>query len=553
MSASVRKAFLADRGGAVAIFTALGFTTLLAVAAIGVDYGSMVVARRRAQGAVDLAATLAAADPGRADVLARQSLADNGYAVDAVITVRPGVYSGDAKLPVAERFVPGTVSPSAVRVDLQTQTPTFFAPAIGFKREVQIGVSGTAASARFASFSLGSALLRLDAGILNGLFGALLGRPVNLSVMDYEALASARIDSFRVLDELQPSLDVKVANYNDLVAANATLGQIVSALQRTAGATTGAGAAAAALAQLSSAVRSAGGTVRIGQIVDLGDAASLAPGAGVQGPSVSLLDTVSEAVLVANGDRQVSVDLGASVPGLLRTQLTLGIGERRQSSGYVQPGSPKATITTAQTRLLLEASLALPLNLGTVSLPIYVQAAMARGTLRSVTCPWTDRARRQVVVDAQPGVADLAIADIPKSLLDPTARTPDYDTPAGLLRVAPALTVSGRSRVTLKSPYAQSITFSDDDIARHTVRSVSSSGLTQSLTGSLIANLDLRVGGVGVLTPSVVTGTVATALSAATPALDRVLDNTLKVLGIRIGSADVSVEGTRCDQAVLVQ
>jgi uncharacterized membrane protein len=542
-----------DERGAVAIFTALALSTLLAATAIGVDYGAMVVARRKAQGAVDLAATLAASDPQRADLLARQSLADNGFGAETVIKVQPGIYVGDAKVPVADRFVPNAAAPSAVRVDLRTRTPTFFAPAIGFKRDVQIDVRGTAASARFASFNIGSGLMRLDAGVINGLFGALLGKPVSLSVSDYEALAAAQVDGFRVLDALQPTLGLKVDNYNDVVAANATLGQVLSALQSVASATAGNGAAAAALAQLSGVVRGVGGTVRLGQIIDLGDSASLAPSTGVKGPSIGLMDTLSAALMVANGDRQVSADLGANVPGLLRTQVTLGIGEKRQSSGYVQPGSAKATVTTAQIRLLVEASLTLPLDLGTLRLPLYVQVAKAQGRLRSVTCPWSSRQGRQVVVDAQTGVADLAVADIPKTLLDPNARTPDLDQPATLLRIAPALSVTGRSRLTLGSPAAQSVTFSDDDITRHTVRSVSATGYAQSLTGRLIGDLDIQVNGVGLLAPGLVKSTVATALAGVTPALDKVLDNTLRVLGLRLGYADLAVEGTRCDQAVLVQ
>jgi uncharacterized membrane protein len=156
-------------------------------------------------------------------------------------------------------------------------------------------------------------------------------------------------------------------------------------------------------------------------------------------------------------------------------------------------------------------------------------------------------------VDAQTGVADLAVADIPKALLDPNARTPDLDQPATLLRIAPALSVTGRSRLTLGSPAAQSVTFSDDDITRHTVRSVSATGYAQSLTGRLIGDLDIQVNGVGLLAPGLVKSTVATALAGVTPALDKVLDNTLRVLGLRLGYADLAVEGTRCDQAVLVQ
>lgn len=544
---------VSDRRGSVAVFTALGFTALLAVAAVGVDLGMAVVERRRAQGAVDIAATLAAANPALAEAVARRSLADNGYGAKAIITVQSGAYAGDSKVPVGSRFVAGSVPASAVRVALQTSTPTFFAPAIGMARDITIGVKGTAASAQFAWFTIGSGLAGLDAGIANAILGALLGKPVSLTVMDYTALVSTRVDAFRILDALVSTLNLQVGNYNDVVAATVTVGQIAAALQDAANGVAGGGGAASAAGRIAATLRGSGAPIRLGDVIDLGDAAALAPGAGAKGSMISVMDALMNAVSIANGQRQVSVDLGASVPGLMRTQITLGIGERRQSSGYVQPGSANATVKTAQTRLLIEATLSLPLGLGTVTLPVYAQVAMSRATLRSVTCPWSSPARRQVVLDAQPGLAELAIADIPKTSIDPTAQAPDLTQPVALLRVAPALTVTGRARATLASPYTQSLTFGDDDITRHTIRTVSSAGLTQSLVVSLVQSLDLKVNGLGILAPGLVTATLGTALGLAAPAIDAVLDNTLRTIGIRLGTADLSVDGTRCDQAVLVQ
>ncbi|NEU11698.1 hypothetical protein G3T14_06085 [Methylobacterium sp. BTF04] len=545
--------WLSDRRGSVAVFTALGFTVLLGAAALGIDIGAMVVARRKAQGAVDIAATLAAANPALADVLARRSLSDNGYGANATITVQAGTYAGDSKVPVDQRFVVGASPASAVRVAMQTATPTFFAPAIGLGREAAIGVKGIAASAQFASFTIGSGLASLDAGIANAILGAMLGKPISLSVMDYNALASTRIDAFRVLDALAPTLNLQAGNYTDIVAANATVGQIAAALQVASNGVVDGSGAASALAQITSALRGGGTPVHVGQVIDLGDAAALTPGAGTKGPMISAMDALSDAISLGNGQRQVSVDLGPAIPGLLRTQITLGIGEQKQSSGYVQPGSANSTVMTAQTRLLIESTIALPLGLGSVTLPVYLQIAMSRASLRSMSCPWSSQGRRQVVLDAQPGVADLAIADIPKALIDPATQPPDLSQPATLLRVAPALIVTGRSRATLASPYMQSVTFSDDDITRHTVRTVSSSGLAQSSVASLVQSLTLSVNGLGLLAPGLVTATLGTALGVAAPSIDAVLDNTLRTIGIRVGTADLSVDGTRCDQAVLVQ
>ncbi|MCJ2045611.1 hypothetical protein MKK58_13870, partial [Methylobacterium sp. J-078] len=183
---------------------------------------------------------------------------------------------------------------------------------------------------------------------------------------------------------------------------------------------------------------------------------------------------------------------------------------------------------------------------------VYVQAAMSRATLRTLTCPWSSQGRRQVTLDAQPGVAELAIADIPKYLIDVASPAPDLTRPATLLRVTPLLTVSGRARATIASPYTQALLFSDDDIAQHKVGTVSATSMTQALVPSLVSSLSLDVNGIGLLAPGLL-ATVGTALNLAAPSLDGVLDNTLRTIGIRIGKADLTVNGVRCDQAVLVQ
>ncbi|TXN36395.1 hypothetical protein FV225_15305, partial [Methylobacterium sp. WL93] len=54
------------RGGSVAVLVALGATALMGAAAVGIDLGMVVQAKRKAQGAVDIAAMLAAAGGGGA-------------------------------------------------------------------------------------------------------------------------------------------------------------------------------------------------------------------------------------------------------------------------------------------------------------------------------------------------------------------------------------------------------------------------------------------------------------------------------------------------------
>lgn len=537
-----------DARGSVAVLVAVGAAGLMAAAALGVDLGLLFQASRKAQGAVDIAAMVAAADLDAAEAQARRSLADNGYGAGSIAIV-PGRYAADAGLAPGSRFQAGGTPANAVRVALATTARAHFARVLGLPSEVGIRAAGVAARAQFASFAVGSGLASLDGGIANAILGSMLGTTLSLRAMDYDALLAARVDAFRFLDALSVGLGLQAARYSDVVAASASAGQVLSALRV---AVQGQAGASAALGAVIAALPGTTPAQRVGKLLDLGDAAALAPSRGSAGPMLSLMDLVAGTASVANGDRQVSVDLGATVPGLLRTRLTLAVGERRQDSGWVQPGGANATVRTAQMRLLIETSLSAPLGLGTLSLPIYVEAASARASLRSVTCPWSSPSRRAVSIDAQTGVASLAVADVAGSAVTVAGAGPDLSRSAPLLSLSlPPLTVRAGARVGLAGSYARTLSFSDDDIARHTVRSVSATGMAASAVRGLLDGLTLDIDG---LAPSpLLRPALSLTLQTAAPAIDAVLDSTLRTLGIHLGIADVSVDGTRCDQAVLVQ
>lgn len=531
------------RGGNVAILVALGSTFLLAAGAVGVDLGLVFQARRKAQGAADIAAMMAAIDPSQADTMARRSLGDNGYG-GAAATVDVGTY--DASVPgvaPGSRFHPGSSPANAVRVGLSTSVPMTFGRTLGLSGSVPLRVAGTAASARFAAFSIGSGTVQFSNGIANALLGSLLGTQLSLSVADYNALLGARVDGLRVLDALATSLNLQAASYSDIVQGNASVGQMLMAL-RVAG--QGNSAAVNALTGILNALPNAGGTIPIGQVAPLGDAAALAPSRGFGGPSIDLMNIVGAIATLANGQNQASADLGATIPGLLSTRLTVAVGERRRSSGWVRPGGSNTTVQTAQTRLLIEATASAPLGLGTLSLPIYVEIAPAQATLQALSCAG---GARQVTIRAQTGLATLAVAGVPRSAITGGSASPNLSQPAVLIAL-PLLNVSGRAVATIGST-TQTLVFNEADITNHTVKTVSSGDLTQSVIGSLLGNLSLSVNGIGV-SPLLQTSLSAT-LSALAPALDLVLDTTLRSLGLRLGYADVDVDGVLCSQAVLVQ
>ncbi|GJE14228.1 hypothetical protein FOHLNKBM_5301 [Methylobacterium longum] len=548
-----RDCFGRERGGNVAVIVALGSALLMGVSAIGIDLGVVVQARRKAQGAVDVAAMLAAANPSRADALARQSLNDNGYSAGNPVVVTAGAYAARTQVAPASRFQSGVSPTNAVRVALQTSVRTHFARAVGLAPVVPISVTGTAAQAQFVAFSIGSGTVALQGGIANAVLGAMLGAKLSLSVMDYNALVGARVDAFRFLDALSTSLNLQAATYNDVLQSNASIGQIIPALQVAARGEMNAAPVLSALGTLlGNLTGSAGATVPVSQIVDLGDAANLGPARGSVGPKVPLLALITDAASIANGQRQIAIDLGAGLPGLLSARVTLAVGERRQSSSWVQPGTGNATIHTAQTRLLIEVTITAPLGLGSINLPIYAEIAPATATLKSVTCPWSAASPRKVTLDAQAGLFTLAVAKVSPSAIAVGAATPDLTQPAALINL-PLIWVKGLARTTVASPSPQTLTFTDSDITNYVTRSVTSTGLTTSLTGSLIQNLSLSVDGLDFVLLTLLKPLLLPVLSAVTPTLDQILDNVLALLGIRLGYADVTVDGTRCDQAVLVQ
>ena len=533
------------RGGNVVILVALGSSLLMGAGAVGIDLGQVFQARRKAQGAADIAAILAAVDPTKADTVARRSLVDNGYD-PARATVATGGYDASAPNGVpGSRFNPGANPANAVRVGLSTTVPVTFGRAIGLPATVPIRVTGTAASAQFAAFTIGSGTAALSGGIANAVLGALLGAKLSLGVSDYNALASAKVDGLRVLDALAASLNLQAANYTDIVQANASVGQLLMAMRVAA---QGNSAAVSALSSILNALPNAGNLVPVGQVDALGDVAALAPGRGLAGPSLDVMDLLAATASLANGQNQVAIDLGGTVPGLLSTRLTLAIGERRRSSGWVRPGSPNATVKTAQTRLLIEATISAPLGLGTVYVPIYAEVASAQATLRTLTCSGPSGGR-QATIEAQTGLATLAIAAVNRASINGGTTSPDLSQPAVLIAL-PLANIGGRT-VTNIGSNTQTLTFTDADIANHTVRTVSSTNVAQSLTGSLLGNLSFNLNGFG-LTPLLQTS-LATTLGLAAAPLDLVLNAVLQSLGLRIGYADVEMDGTLCSQAVLVQ
>ena len=556
-----------DRSGNFATMTAIVAPVGIALAAVAVDSAALYLERREAQAATDIAAIAAAANLADPKAAALAALSDNGVADVRVITrdelragalpsnanlpamlVVTGRYSPDPAIPVDERFEPDGRSPDAVQVTLYKHGARYFSA--GIIAPPRIGTRATAGTQAFAAFSIGSRLLSLQDGLLNAVLGGLTGSTLELRLMDYEALLAADIRLLDFLDALSTEADLTAATYEEMLDAEVGVGAIAGAFARMDGVSWELRNAAQ---RLQRDLGRSGPAVRLEKLFDLAGLDGLPVGARPAGsPStVNAMGVLSAAAGIASGGRQVSLDLGAGLPGIIRADLRLAIGEPPQHGAAYAVGGSGEIVRTAQTRLLLDIGLGGaggPLG-AHIRLPVHVEIASGEAVLGSITCRPGDPESVEIGIDARPGIAHLAIADPASSPFEGGALRP-----ATLVR-APLVTVSGKARAQMAETAPARLRFTHADIADGRIKSASTTNFTQSLTHSLIADLDLdvEVAGLGIGVPRGLTASVADILEAATPSVDRLLETVLSMLGLRLGEADIRVHGASCGRAVLVQ
>lgn len=522
-----------------------GLSALLATATLGIDAGTMYVEKRRLQGIAD-AAAMAAVDGGNAArSRAEAVLAATPGPPAALTALETGSYAADAEIGPGERFTPGS-GQGAARVAVTGQAPSYFARALGFGNATPITARATAARIDLAAFSIGSRLAGVEGGAANALLSALAGSDLRLSVMDYRALVGARIDLFRFLGALRTELGLEGVSFDRVLAAGATLPQILGA----AAVAVDSGAVAVILRAL--ATRVPGVPIDLSQLIDLGPAgeglrAELAPPVAVD--ALAMLRAVLE---VSGGARQLALDLDLGVPGLASTRLTMAVGARAARSPWLSLGrAGEAVVRTGQARLYVDTQLAgaAPLGLGPIRVPLFVELAPAEARLQAITCSGRP-ARPAVTLAVTPSVGRIAIADPDMGGFGDFGRTL-LTRPATLVRL-PLVTVSGQAELRL-GQRTRDVYFDPDAVAARSVRTVSSDDLVGSLVASLVQRLSLTatVAGLG-LNVGAVTAALGPVLSAAAPALDLVLARVTALAGLGLGQADVWIDGAKCGTPALV-
>jgi len=549
------RGFRRDRRGNIAVSGALMMLVMCGFAAFGIDIGSIFLDQRRTQSAADLAAIVAASNINNAVNAATAAVVDNNYPANSLVAVEYGTYAANAALSPQQRFTaaagpgPGT---NAVRVTLQTQTPLYFGKVLVGGNSVNVRATATAATTGMASFAIGSQLLSLNAGLLNQILGSLLGTTLSLSVMDYQALLNAQIDAFQYMSALATQVNVTGVTYNQLLAGQMKLPDLVAALLATQRAANGNNSATLALSSINQAVVGLTSKFTAQALMNPGPYGGLVAGQAPQvAVPVSVLDILTAMAVISNGTNQIATGLNLSLPGIASATLLATVGEQPVGSSWFTVGTVGASVHTAQTRVFLQVQLLGSGSVAAVNLPVYVEVAPGTATLNALQCGYPDINTSTVTLGVSPGIIDAWIGGVTSA--DMTNFTTKPNPPPATLVNLGLVQVAGLAHATMSNSSPTSVNFSYADIQAMTRKTVNTTSFLSSLTASLLGDLNLNVQiiGLGLPIPGL-TALVASIIGGVTAPVDQLLASVLQTLGVSLGQSSVWVTGIRCDGAVLV-
>lgn len=545
--------FASDQQGSVAITAAIMLVCMVGATALAVDAARINLERRVAQSAVDLAAINAAANPDDADAAARATLSANRVDSIDILTVEKGIYRSRKEIAPLERFTAGETDANAVRVALKKHVPLYFAQILGFKT-APIRVEATAGMNRTATFSVGSRLPGLREGMTNQLLSALTGANISLSAMDYRHLLAAHVRIDGVLTAVAHQASLTAVTYDQLLDTSIQLPQLFLGMASQAD-VSGSSSAASALRLLASQTAASTRQIKLGKIFQLGTFGSLPVGSSNGGLSatLSLLEIIRSAASLAGAGRLLDLSLDLGVPGLVRSRLTLAIGEPQQYSGWTVVGAETSRVKTAQIRLRLVTELS-PLNLlpgVNVRLPLYAEGAYAEAVASEIKCD-ASGTNPSATISVTPGIARLAVGEVSDTQL--TATSSLGQIPSGVIVSASPVRVNGAANIWMGRMSAVDLDFDQTDVTNKTVKSADSNRYLTSVVSSLSRNLSLSVSlsGVTIVDTNMVTNEISGKISDIATPLDDAIYELLTLLGLHLGEGDVRVAGINCGSSDLV-
>lgn len=544
-----------DRRAAVSIITGIGLVMMVGFAGAAVDFGSVYMQTRQVQGVADLAAMSAAGDLADAEKAAEATVQQNNLPSGTTVTAVSGVYDPDSSIPADQRFTPNATPANAVKITLNSPANIYFARMFLGSRSIPVSRSAIAATGQLASFSIGTRLAGLQGGIANALLTALTGSSVSLSLMDYNSLVSAQVDLFQYMGALATRLNLTGASFNQTLNAQVSNSVAILALGDVLK-SQGNSQAANAVDAIGNAAN--GQSISMGQLLNLGpyQDQDYIQTNGPSGFSVNALDMANAVLLLAQGGRQVQLNLTGTIPGIAGVTAWLAVGQRPVSSPWLTiTGSNTEIVRTAQSRLYLDLKIT-PVGLSgvtSIDVPVYVELASAEGELSSITCEPTSA--EQVALSVSPSIGEAAVGSVDTSKLNDFSQELTIN-PATMVNVLGLLDVTGNSLIQVGGNDWQNVDFSQSDIQNQTVKTVKTTNAVDETLTSLVSNLSLNVQLLGLglgLDKNAVQSAVVTSINNVAPSVDSAVNGLTSLLGVGLGEADVWVNGARCQNVALVQ
>jgi uncharacterized membrane protein len=396
-----------------------------------------------------------------------------------------------------------------------------------------------------AAFAIGTRLAQLNGGVLNAVLGRLLGANLSLSVMDYNALASANIDLFQFSNALATRVGLKAVTYGDLVAGNFALGDVLNAAAAAPSIPAG---VKASIQRIAAATTSSSTSISLRGLVSFGPYATQVVGGQPFGVALTAFDLVNAVAQIANGSRQIEVGVDAGIPGLANVTLALAVGERPVYSSLVTVGEIGASVHTAQTRLLVTVTAGVS-GLADLTLPLYLELAGGTATLSSVQCA-TGLSSPSATLNVTPSLANAWIGTVNAGQMT-NFSTPATASPAPLLTVnllLTNLTVSALANANIGNLGPTPVSFSYADIQGGVRKTTGSTQVVGSLLTSLVGNTRLSASTLGltVALPPELMNAVGATLGKLVSPLDQLLAGVLALAGVGLGQADTWVAAAQC-------
>lgn len=586
----------ARQTGASAVLVAVLLFGLLSALLAALDVGRLYLAQRDLQRLANLAALDSAravggcrgavAEPAAvAQAAARSSIEANGGNVSILDHSMSGVELGIIVTNDGLRRFSASAPEDAVAVNIILVDPAprrllpLFSTGAGILR-----AEAAAFSAPMGAISVGSSVANLDPGdsaLLAAVLGGLLGVPpggLSLDAAGYQGLANAQVTLQQLLDT-----GIVVGDIGDFLHTTISAPAFLSAL---AGALSESDPALAALVNSIAAVADPGRSVLPSQLFVV--EAGLESLAGAL--PVNAQDLLAAIAMAAAQGAPVTLAVPISLPGVASASLKLRIIEPPQFGGPGRPGfsadgQPRVQARTAQAVAQLDLDLTpIGVNLPPLAsinldadLHLYLTLAQATATLTSLTCASPQQPFHTASVATSTDIATFGVGvfdDLESPNPQPVASPPLVNSSVSILTLPPIglrveatagpVAVGSREEreLTFEGPFVPQI---DEPSANNTRRVGSEPGAAAAgALDDLAASLDLEVtldlpvvgallqpllSSAASLLTSLVVPTLTTALNPILLALDDTLLNPLAgILGLDLGSADVTVESVRISQ-----